>query len=1075
MKSAAISIEKMVIPTYPVPPHEDMPIFSENRIHQRACGRTYPSKVIIETDRSHKEDKEYTVVHMENDYLDIIILPEIGGRILAAKDKTTGYDFFYRQHVIKPALIGTLGPWISGGVEFNWPYHHTPTGFSPSDFMIETEADGSVVCWLSEHDPAERMKRLVGIVLRPDASYLETRVRLTNRTEVPHSFLWWENAAVPVNEQYQIFFPHDVTYVNFHYLDSRISYPIAGAGTYNGMDMTAPRDISWHKNTRDATSYFACASKYDFFGGYDHGKECGVVHIADHHISPGKKMFSWAYNQLSKSWEKNLTDTDGQYAELMAGVYTDNQPDFSWLEPYETKEFSQFWYPISSIGTPDYANLDCALHITEDSIQIEATRDLGPCHLTAGLKDSILFETELDLKAASPVKAAFSRPASLIYIRLVDKDGAEILCYQEEEPDKLKMPPVKDPMVPAAEMKTADELYLAGRHLEQYRDPAVMPDAYWMEALCRDPYHVPSLLGMAVYSYRNLRYEEALSYSDRALKVLTKYNARLENGDPYYIHALILEAMGRYDEAYDYYYKASWNGSAISKAMYKLSALDLRNRDTKKALTHAQRAIDRDADHPLAPAVKIIAYKKLGNNELAAKESESALRKDPFNILVRYLSDMSRDVFYDELKSDPAQLLLDASADLSLMGQYELIVEMLNGLIDRRPEEATSMVYFALEYYSELCGNNENGLLDKAYKAKLGNSYPSRAEEAVILHHASKKGSAYAKFLLGCLLYDKRNYTEGVSLFDEAFKEDPSNYIALRSLAAAYFSHFDKKAEALVMMKQVLAMHPSIQTLFETVVVMNKLDIDPKEKIELLTSHKELLRRGDILVELARAYNQAGEPDKALEVFSSHDFIPCEGGEHNIADQYMFAYYLKGYTAYKNGDKGSALEAFTKALTLPENLSVGIWNRCRYVPYKYMIAECLRDMGKHQESEDIYNEILGIEVEFFSNMYLPELPYYKAMSAKRLGKLQLADRIMGSFKQKWSFEISRKDSGYFSTTPFHVSFIDDPEDMRKAYYLYLLGLVELYCGHEQDAKDMFKESTHLNSDNTFCRFFALQY
>ena len=129
---------------------------------------------------------------------------------------------------------------------------------------------------------------MVGIVLRPDRSYLETRVKLSNRTPLRRSFLWWENAAVPVNKDYQIFFPHDVTYVNYHYLDSRISYPIAGEGVFNGIDMTEPRDISWHKNTVDATSYFACASEYDFFGGYDHGKDCGVVHIADHHISPGK-------------------------------------------------------------------------------------------------------------------------------------------------------------------------------------------------------------------------------------------------------------------------------------------------------------------------------------------------------------------------------------------------------------------------------------------------------------------------------------------------------------------------------------------------------------------------------------------------------------------------------------------------------------------------------------------------------------------------------------------------------------------------------------------------------------------
>ena len=290
MRTAQIRTETITIPSYPVPPKEELPFFAENRVHQRSSGRPYPNRASVELDHSHTEPRSYTAVCLENDFLEVIVLPEIGGRIFAARDKTTGYDFFYRQHVIKPALIGALGAWISGGVEFNWPYHHRASGFMPCDFSTEQLPDGSVVCWLSEHEPTDRMKSLVGILLRPDAAYLETRVRLCNRTPARHSFLWWENAAVPVNPSYQIFFPPDVNYVSFHYLDSRISYPVAGGGSFNGIDMTQPRDISWHKNTTDATSYFACASKYDFFGGYDHGKQCGVVHIADHHISPGKKQ-----------------------------------------------------------------------------------------------------------------------------------------------------------------------------------------------------------------------------------------------------------------------------------------------------------------------------------------------------------------------------------------------------------------------------------------------------------------------------------------------------------------------------------------------------------------------------------------------------------------------------------------------------------------------------------------------------------------------------------------------------------------------------------------------------------------
>ena len=146
MNKVKLTVEKIVIPTYPEPAAEDMPMFAENRVHQRSSGRPYPNKVVLEVERSQKIDKEYKLVRLENEYVSIEILPEIGGRIYSAKDKTTGYDFFYKQHVIKPALIGVLGSWISGGVEFNWPFHHRASGFMPCDFVTEELPDGSAVC-----------------------------------------------------------------------------------------------------------------------------------------------------------------------------------------------------------------------------------------------------------------------------------------------------------------------------------------------------------------------------------------------------------------------------------------------------------------------------------------------------------------------------------------------------------------------------------------------------------------------------------------------------------------------------------------------------------------------------------------------------------------------------------------------------------------------------------------------------------------------------------------------------------------------------------------------------------------
>ena len=256
-----VTIQKLIIPTYTEPAPETLPMFAENRVHQRSSGNPYPNAVVNRTHDGTIADREYTAVVLENDLVAITVLPELGGRIFRAVDRRTGYDFFYRQSVIKPALIGALGSWISGGVEFNWPYHHRPSTFLPVDFATETEPDGTAAVHLSEHDPFDRMKGMVTLRLPPDSIVLETAVRIFNCTPVRHSFLWWENAAVPVHEDYHIFFPGDVRRVYFHYRRDTNTYPL-GSGFYNGHDFGPETELTRHGNIRFATSLFSDSSAF---------------------------------------------------------------------------------------------------------------------------------------------------------------------------------------------------------------------------------------------------------------------------------------------------------------------------------------------------------------------------------------------------------------------------------------------------------------------------------------------------------------------------------------------------------------------------------------------------------------------------------------------------------------------------------------------------------------------------------------------------------------------------------------------------------------------------------------------
>jgi tetratricopeptide (TPR) repeat protein len=492
------AIEPLEIPTYPVGEPEKNPVFFEKRVYQGSSGKVYPVPFI---DKVCDEPRPmvYRSARLENEFVRLVMLPEIGGRIFIGQDKTNrDYDFFYRQDVIKPALVGLAGPWISGGVEFNWPQHHRPGTFLPADLHLEEEEDGARTFWFSEHDPLDRLKGMHGIRLRPGSALVELRARLYNRTPFTRTFLWWANVAARVHDQYQSFFPPDVHYVADHAVRALSSFPLA-ENPYYGVDYQnrpGANDLAWYRNIPVPTSYMVCQTRFDFFGGYDHAAGGGFVHVADRHIAPGKKQWTWGNHPFGWAWDRELTDENGPYVELMAGVHTDNQPDFSYLLPYETKTFTQCWWPLPAIGPVQQANRRAALRLV-----VAADRRIGlalcaPAALTGRLTLSrggeILLDEPVELEPGScwrhdGLVFAGENECELEAL-LRDADGRVVLAYRPVDRATLgrgRARATEPP--PPADIASADELFLTGEHLEQYRHPTRDPEAYWREALRRDP------------------------------------------------------------------------------------------------------------------------------------------------------------------------------------------------------------------------------------------------------------------------------------------------------------------------------------------------------------------------------------------------------------------------------------------------------------------------------------------------------------------------------------------------------------------------------------------------------------
>jgi len=1071
-------VVRMVIPTYPEPEKEKLPMYCETRVHQRTSGRVYPNAIVNNVVRDHKEDREYAAIIIENDFIELIILPELGGRIFAAKDKSNGYDFFYRQHVIKPALIGLFGSWISGGAEFNWPMHHRPSTFMPVDFSIEKEADGGVTVWLSEHEPLDRMKGMLGIRVHPDKAMFETRVRLHNRTAMPNSFLWWENVAVPVNRDYRIFFPQDVNHVHFHYKKSVTAFPVADS-MFNGIDYRGGVDVRWHRNTLNSTSYFSARSDYDFFGGFDHGKNAGVVHVADHHISPGKKLFTWGYNQLSKSWERALTDADGAYAELMAGVYTDNQPDFSWIEPCEVKEFSQYWYPFKEIGEPKNANTHAALnyHVESDRVKLMlyAVHAFGNAKLEVECDGKIVQSCPVAVAAGQVFKTEFSlsEPGAedKLFVRLLDGDGNEIITYRKTALLAMKIPEPAKALPSPSKLANAEDLFLAGLHTRQYRDPLANPDVYWKRALELEPGHYESNVALGQSALKAGRFGDATACFRSAIATLTKFNPNPRDGEAFYALGLALKYQGDFDGAYDAFYKSIWNYKWRSAGYYSLARIDCVRNDRKRAREHLKEALKTNSDNQQAANLLAATERSLGNTAEAMAIVRSVLSSDPLDYWAMNEFSLLRNCggeMFESMKSDPSQTVLDVVFDYCGAGLFadaaNLIARFIKFMDGRK---ISPMIYYVYGHIMDHSGDAAG--CEQAWQtARAMNPdycFPSRLEEMIILQDiVAKRKDPRAAYYLGNLLYGKGRHAEATLQWEKALQMGEDYYVLYRNLGLACYNGRGDGEKALEFVRRALELKPrDPQLIFELNYLMQLLNCPFEERLDLLQNNlAQVNRRDDLYMELVRVNNQLGNCEKAVELLKTHVFTPCEGGEHALAELWIFAHFKPGRLAYNKGEYRKALEYFRQGQVLPDNLGAGVWNICVNIPCRYHEALCLDHLDK-EKALSIYRYIVGMGLDYFSYMYQPALDYYRAMAFKRLGESNKGDALLRECVNKWEAEKAQKDYGYFRATPFFLSYFESPEDARKQHYGYLLGLAHAGLGDNRLAAECFAEVLKIHS------------
>jgi tetratricopeptide (TPR) repeat protein len=628
----------ITLPTYAAGAPEPSPIFYFGRSSQGAQGRVYPYP-LYDTLTHTKVNHAYRIVYLENEFIRVGILPEIGGRLFEAVDKSNGYDFVYRQHVIKPALIGLIGAWMSGGLEWNIPHHHRATTFLPVQYRLESNPDGSQTVWVGELELRQRMRWTVGYTLYPGKSYLTAKVRIVNRTPFAQTMLCFANFAVHVNDQYQVIFPPGTQYVTHHGKREFATWPIA-SGRYAGADFGNGTDVSWYSNHISANSMFAWNYEDDFFAGYDHGKEAGTLSVADHRMVPGKKFWTWGTGPRGRMWDKILTDTDGPYIELMTGAFSDNQPDYSWLEPYETKSFEMNWYPFRDIGGVKNANLDAAVNLetgTNGSVTLGFCTTAAQPDVTVSLKagNRVVLQENVTITPGQPyLKRLHVAGLTNVYelLATLSARGKELVAYAPRRPEKRQKPePVIAPP-PPGEIKTTEELYLAGRRIEQFHAPGQEPETYWDEALRRDPDDVRVNIALAVRQLKQARFTSAEEHLHAALRRLTKNYTAPKEGEGYYYLGLASQAQGEDASAADNYSRAAWSQSWRGPANFALAELACRRGDFTAALDFVQRSLSANELNLRALTLQAAVLRHLGRANDAVAVARKAQSIDPLDV-----------------------------------------------------------------------------------------------------------------------------------------------------------------------------------------------------------------------------------------------------------------------------------------------------------------------------------------------------------------------------------------------------------------------------------------------------------
>jgi len=1092
-----ISEETITLPTYETKNPDKIPLFYRSEEVQLAEKHIYPYP-FIDVQSKDKVDKTYKAIILENEYIKICITPEMGGRLYYALDKTNNYEIIYNNHVVKPALIGTIGAWTSGGTEWNTPHHHRATSLLPVDYITSENADGGKTVWVGEYEKRCQTRWLVGLSLEPGKAYVRIEFKSMNVTPFLYPALFFANNAIHVNDDYQFIFPPDVEMMNFHYVTEFTRWPILNQ-VYQSYNYTHGEDLSWWNATKQPTSFFVTKTQQDFMGGIDHGKKAGIALVGDHRLFKGKKLWNWGKNEVQRVWDQKLTDNDGPYAELMMGFYSDNQPDYNFVAPFETKYGTMYLYGIMNLDNMKEVTKNFALNLElkdqKALVQINATSIQKQTSVILKTKDKVLLEETVEISPVKPYHKTVDVSSDVAYeelrISVLSREGMELISWQKQPPLNEPFPETyKDPLDPR-EYNSSQDLFFAGLKIEQFGNTNFDYMKYYKVALKLNPGDVMTNTQIGTVYLKRGEYGKAENHLKRAVNVVTGNHKKAQNATSIYYLGVCYMKQGKIEKALDMLYRSTWTYEWTSAGYTLIARLEAQQKNWDKAFDAADRACKANTQNVEALIMKAIIQRQVGAYEDALRTIRYALSVDPLCFVamneMKLLSSKVSDgensaksrTFEKHLRTEPYNYI-ETATRYSQMGLFSDAAEVMSFAAESSSKELNSypMVHYHLGMYLALAGRQEKAdqELKKASNLSIDLCFPYGDESVRVLRYAISKDNqdATACYLLGNALADFK-HEEAVKYWGKAAERKSNVSIIYRNIAYIQANHLQDLPNALSNIMKAISLNPTEPRYFrEANLYMSYASMTPQQLSDFLAKYgsmgKEIMEIQLMEIKLS---NFTGNYKKALGLLEKMNYHIEEGATFNPHVLWFDAKLQTGIQHMKNKKYAMAENSFLKAMEFPTNLEAERNSKIGIAYYYLGLSAKLNNDIKKAKS-------------FFQKMVdytfnkgwgagdFPELDYYRALAGLELGldKNQAEQRFQKLIDDGVKRINPKKDSRHITVTVDEShsgrTFLLERELRRKSlrvssYYMQGLGYLG-FCNKEK-ARSFFAKAMEIDPLN----------